>query len=324
MPHGVHEVRIEQARGAGHRQNEAVGLDNLVVDAMHIVAVAGIGGQVLERIVVVDESHRITLEAVIPDEAVILEHTEIVPTKVIERLTNLLLQGEVESATLEAALVIHSLDPRLDIVRCAPELADRESGPHRSVIIGEMLGLKATRIVITEADVAQLILEVVQIGDNLLLCSGVVMVDVTRPGSLARVTATVGVAAAHATLVIPADVPALAVLVPFPLDAVVLSRCGTDDVDFIDKVGSKLHALVPSAQSTLMVRHHILHGASSGSLVGADEVNQLGLGAEVALGIPCRAVDVIGLATVMVEVEHGHKAHTIRVVDDIPVTGAYP
>ena len=98
MPHGVHEVRIEQARGAGHRQNEAVGLDNLVVDAMHIVAVAGIGGQVLERIVVVDESHRITLETVIPDEAVILEHTEIVPTKVIERLTNLLLQIRVVNA----------------------------------------------------------------------------------------------------------------------------------------------------------------------------------------------------------------------------------
>ena len=111
MPHGVHEVRIEQARGTWHRQNEAVSLDNLVVDAMHIVAVAGIGGQVLECVVVVDESHRITLETVIPDEAVILEQAETMSIQVIKRLPNLLLKGEVEGTTLESALVIHALNP---------------------------------------------------------------------------------------------------------------------------------------------------------------------------------------------------------------------
>ena len=187
-----------------------------------------------------------------------------------------------------------------------------------------MLGFEATRIVITESDVAQFILEVVQIGDNLLLCGGVVMVDVSGPRSLARVTATVGVTASHAALIVPADVLALAVLVPVPLDAVGLARGGADDINFIDEVVGKLHALVPRAQSALVVGYHVFHGACTGSFVGADEVDEFGLGAEVALGRPRRSVDVIGLAPVMVKIEHGHKAHAVRVVDNVPVTGTHP
>ena len=114
MPLRMHEVRIEQTRGARHRQNEAVRLDDLAVDAVLIVTVAGIGRQILERIVVVDKRHGIALKAVIPDEAVVLEQAEAVSRPVIERLPNHFLQGEVERGALETALVIHPFDPSLD------------------------------------------------------------------------------------------------------------------------------------------------------------------------------------------------------------------
>ena len=191
MPLGVHEVGIEQARRTRHGQNEAVGLDNLVIDAMQVVAVAGIGGQVLERVVVVDERHGIALEAIVPNKTVILQCPEAVPTQVTERLPDLLLQGEVERGTLEAALVIYTLDPILDVARGAPELAYRESGPHHGVVVSEMLGLEATGIVIAETDVTQFILEVAQIGELLLLRGGAVVIDVTCPGALARITAAI-------------------------------------------------------------------------------------------------------------------------------------
>ena len=191
MPLGVHEMGIEQARRARHGQNEAVGLDNLVVDAMHVVAVAGIGGQVLERVVVVDEGHGIALEAVVPDETVILQCTEAVSAQVTERLPDLLLQGEVERSALEATLVIDTLDPLLDVARCAPELAHRESGPYHGVVVSEMLGLETTGVVIAEADVTQFILEVAQISELFLLCDGAVVVNVTSPGALAGIAAAV-------------------------------------------------------------------------------------------------------------------------------------
>ena len=54
-----------------------------------------------------------------------------------------------------------------------------------------MLGLEATGVVIAEADVTQFILEVAQIGKLLLLSGGAVVVNVTRPGSLARIAAAV-------------------------------------------------------------------------------------------------------------------------------------
>ena len=324
MPHGVHEVGIEQARRARHGQDEAVGLDNLIVDAMHIVAVAGIGGQVLERVVVVDEGDGITLETVVPDEAVILEQAETLPAQVIERLPDLLLQGEVERGTLEAALVIDTLDPLLDVARCAPELAHRECGPYHGVVVSEMLGLEATGVVIAEADVAQLILEVAQIGELLLLRGGAVVVNVTSPGALAGIATAVGVAAAHATLIIPADVPTPAIPVPVPLDTVGLARCRSDNVNLIHEVVGVFYIIVPCAQATLVIGHHVLHGTRSGGLVSTDEVNQLGFGTKIAFRIPCPAIDLIGLATAMVQVEHGHKAHTVGVVDHVTVSGANP
>ena len=154
MPYGMHEVRIEQTRRARHRQDEAVGLDNLTVDTMLIIAVAGVSRQILEGIVVVDERHGIAFEAIIPDEAIILERAEVVPALVIERLSDLLLQGEVKGCTLETALVIYALDPIHNIASSAPELTYREGGPNRGVVVGEMLGFKAARIVVAEADIA--------------------------------------------------------------------------------------------------------------------------------------------------------------------------
>ena len=323
MPPRVHEVRIEQARRARHRQDEAVGLDNLMIDTMLIVAVAGIGRQVLERVMVVDKRHGIALETVIPDEAVILQQAEAVPALVIECLPDLFLQGEVKRGALETALVIHALDPVLDIPRSAPELADREGGPDLGVIVSEMLRLKATRIVIAEADVTQLVLEVAQVGQLLLLRGWVMVVNISRPRPFAGITAAVIVAAAQAALVVTADVDALAVLVPVPLDAVGLARCRTYDVDLIHKVGGKLIA-APCAQAALVVGDHVLHGACSCGLIGADEIDELGLGAEVTLWSPCRAIDLIGQTSAMVKVEHRHKTHAIRVVDGIAIMSAHP
>ena len=54
-----------------------------------------------------------------------------------------------------------------------------------------MLGLEATGVVIAEADVAQLILEVAQIGELLLLRGGAVVVNVTCPRALAGIAAAV-------------------------------------------------------------------------------------------------------------------------------------
>ena len=73
-----------------------------------------------------------------------------------------------------------------------------------------------------------------------------------------------------------------------------------------------------------MIGHHILHGTRSGGLVGTDEVNQLGFGTEIAFRIPCPAIDLIGLSTAVVQVEHGHKSHAVGVVDDVTVMGAHP
>ena len=323
MPLGVHEMGIEQARRARHRQDEAVGLDNLMVDTMHIVAVAGIGRQVFERIVVIDEGHRIAFETVVPDEAFILECAETVATTVIESLTDLLLQGEVKCGTLETALVIHTLNPRHDITGGTPEFTHRERRTNLGIIVSEVFRLKATCVIVAETDITQLIFQVAQVGKHLLLRSGIVVVNVTGPWSLAGITAAVIVATTQSTLIIAAQVNAFAVLVPFPLYAVGLACCGTDDVDLIDKVGSKFLP-TPGAQSTLVVSDHILHGTCSCSLVGTNQVDQFTLGTEVALGFPCRAVDYIGLSTVMVKVEHGNKAHAIRVVDDITPSGAHP
>ena len=105
-------MRIEQTRRARHRQNEAVGFDNLIVDTVLVVAVAGIRGQVLERIVVIDKRYGLALEAIIPNKTFILQHAETVSATVVERLPDLFLQWEVECGTLEAALVIYAFDPR--------------------------------------------------------------------------------------------------------------------------------------------------------------------------------------------------------------------
>ena len=111
MPHGMHEVRIEQARRARHGQDETVGLNNLMIDTMHIVAVTCIGRQVLERVMVIDKRHSIALEAVIPDETIVLERTETMPRLVTKRLSDLLLQGEVKGRALKSTLIIHTLNP---------------------------------------------------------------------------------------------------------------------------------------------------------------------------------------------------------------------
>ena len=158
---------------------------------MQVVAVAGIGGQVLERVVVVDEGHGIAPETVIPNETVILEQAETMSLRIIESLSYLFLQRKVKRGALETALVIDTLDPILDVVRGAPELAHRESGPYHGVVVSEMLGLKATGVVIAETDVTQFILEVAQIGEFLLLRNGAVVVNVTRPGALAGIAAAV-------------------------------------------------------------------------------------------------------------------------------------
>ena len=187
-----------------------------------------------------------------------------------------------------------------------------------------MLGLKATRIVVAEADIAQLVLEVTQIGEYLLLRGRVMVVHVTSPWALAGIAAAIRVAATHAALVIPADVPALAVLVPVPLDAVGPSRRGSDDIDLIDEVGGILYTFIPCAQTALVVGDHILHRARAGSLVGADEVDELALGPEIALGRPQGTVDVVGLAASVIEIEDRHEAHTVRVVDDVTIVSAHP
>ena len=272
---------------------------------------------------VIDEGHRIAFETVVPDEAFILECAETVATTVIESLTDLLLQGEVKCGTLETALVIHTLNPRHDITGGTPEFTHRERGTNLGIIVSEVFRLKATCVIVAETDITQLIFQVAQVGKHLLLRSGIVVVNVTGPWSLAGITAAVIVATTQSTLIIAAQVNAFAVLVPFPLYAVGLACCGTDDVDLIDKVGSKFLP-TPGAQSTLVVSDHILHGTCSCSLVGTNQVDQFTLGTEVALGFPCRAVDYIGLSTVMVKVEHGNKAHAIRVVDDITPSGAHP
>ena len=283
MPHGMHEVGIEQARRAWHGQNEAVGLNNLMVDTMHVVAVAGIGGQVLERVVVVDKGHSIALEAVIPNETVVLERTETVSRLVTKRLPDLLLQGEVKGRALETTLIIHALNPGGDVTGCTPELTHRERGPHLGIVVSEMFRLKAARIVIAEALIAQLILEIAQVGDYLLLRDGIVMVDVTRPGALTSVTTAVGVTATHAALIVPTKVSTLSVLVPVPLDGIGLTRLGSDNIHLINKVGGKLLA-APCAQAALVIGDHILHGSGSSLLVGTDEVDKFSLGAKVALG----------------------------------------
>ena len=323
MPSRMHEVRIEQTRRARHGQDKTVSLDDLMVDAVHIVAVAGISRQVLERIVVVNKRHGIAFETEIPNKAVVLEQAETVPAAVIERLPDLLLQREVKRAALETALVIDAFYPRLDVVGSAPELTHRESGSHLSVVVSEMLGLKATRVVISEPDITQLVLEVVQIGEHLLLRGGIVVVYVTGPRSLASIAATVGVAAAHTALVIPTDVLTLAVLVPFPLDAVSPACRGAYDVDLIDEVGGVVHP-APCAQASFVVGDDILHRPCSCRLVGTDEVDEFGLGAEVAFGRPPCAVDVIAHATAMVEIEDRDKPHAVRVVDQVAVMRAYP
>ena len=120
----MHEMGIEQTRRTGHSQDEAVGLDNLVVDAVLIVAVAGICRQVFEGIMVVDKRHGIAPETIVPDQTVILEQAETVSVQVIKRLPDLFLQGEVKGRTLEASLVIDTLDPVLDVGGSTPELTD--------------------------------------------------------------------------------------------------------------------------------------------------------------------------------------------------------
>ena len=150
------------------------------------------------------------------------------------------------------------------------------------------------------------------------------MVKVTCPRALAGIAAAVSVSAAHAALVIPADVPALAVPVPVPLDTVGLARGGSDDVNLIRKIVGILHVFIPRAQTALVIGDHIFHRRGTGLFIGTDKVDELGFSTEIALRVPCPAVDVIGLSTAMVQVEHGHKAHAVRVVDDVTIMGAHP
>ena len=272
---------------------------------------------------VIDEGHRIAFETVVPDEAFIFERTETVATFVIESLTDLLLQGEVKCGTLETALVIDALNPGHDITGGTPEFTYRERRTNLGIIVSEVLRFKAACIVVAETDVTQLILQVAQVGKHFLLSGWIMVVNVTGPWSLAGIATAIIVTTTQTALIIAAQVNAFAILVPIPLDAVGLACRRTDDIDFIDEVSSKFIS-TPCAQSTLVVSDHILHGTSSCSRIGTDKVDQLALGAEVALGFPCRAVDFIGLSTVMVKVEYGNKAHAIRVVDDITPSGAHP
>ena len=108
-------MRIKQAWSARHRQNEAVGFNNLIIDTVHIIAVAGISRQILEGVMVINKRHSVALETIVPDESVIFQHTETLPAQVIKCHPDLLLQGEIKGTALEAALIIHTFNPILDI-----------------------------------------------------------------------------------------------------------------------------------------------------------------------------------------------------------------
>ena len=91
---------IEQAGCARHSQDKAVGLNNLAVDTVHVVTVAGIGGQILKGIMIIDKSHSETFEAMIPNKPVILQLTEAAARAIVKRLPDLLLQEGKSKAAL--------------------------------------------------------------------------------------------------------------------------------------------------------------------------------------------------------------------------------
>ena len=148
VPIGVHEVRIEQARRAGHGQDEGVGLLDAAVGAVLIVVVAAVGGQVLERVVVVNEGDGIAAHVMVADEAGIPEPAVMA---VVEGLVDFAHQREVECRALVCSIHVGAGNPSRDVGLRAPVFAHAEGRAQNGVVLGIMNSLEAHGIVVAEA-----------------------------------------------------------------------------------------------------------------------------------------------------------------------------
>ena len=181
LPTGVHVVRIEQARRARHCQDEHIGLYHMFAHAVGEPAVRVVVRNVLERVVVVDKGHRIAAHLVVGNEAGIVQHG-IVALVVLERLVHLELQGEVESRALARILGIGLVDPTLQIGLVAvEELAHAEGGTRGHVIHRQILGVVALHIIVTEAGVAQVVQQEVEVLNHVALHILAVVAQVLAP-----------------------------------------------------------------------------------------------------------------------------------------------
>ena len=284
VPLWVHEVRIEQAWGARHRQDEGVGLNDVPLHTVLIglavapVVVRTVGWQVLEGVVVVEEGDGIALEHRVTDKTRVVQYAVVA---VVECLTNIALQWEVEGSALVGAFHVGLMNPVRDIVLRSPVFTHAEGGSQGGVVLGKVPLLEAHSIVIAIAHIAQVILQEVEELEDLGASGRTVVVDVASPFTLA---AAVGVTSTASALVVGAHV------IAGPLDVFALWTEGALVV-----LSWKLDGVLvasPGAQAAAVVGHHVFDGSSAFGLVGGNELTEFSLGAEVGHWSPGAALTV--------------------------------
>ena len=256
----MHEVRIEQARGTRHCQDEGVGLNDVPLHTVLIglasapVVVRAVGGQVFEGVVVVEEGYGIALEHGVADEARVVQDAVVA---VVERLADVALQWEIEGSALVSTLHVGLVNPVGDVFFRAPVLTYAEGWSQGGVVLGKVPLLEAHSVVVAVAHIAQVVLQEVEELEHLLLCGRAVVVDVASPFTLA---AAVGVTSSTSALVIVAHV------VAGPLDVLAFGAEGAL-VPLCWELNGVLVAS-PGAQAAAVVCHHVLDGTGAFSLVG--------------------------------------------------------
>ena len=207
----------------------------------------------------------------------------------IECIIDFTHQREVEGGTLVVALHRCTANPARDVTCRAPILTHAEGGTKDGIVLTVVYAFKPHGIVIAEAQIAQVVLQIVEVFHHLGTRVGVVVLDVASPLALAttvrtalRVSTKIGtfVVATH-VVGIPSD--SLGAIVGLSIHNGIPTQVGElACVIFLWEVQVAFGGVecdvavvvnkIPGSEATAMVCNHVFYGTGASFTIGIDEV----------------------------------------------------